>query len=152
MRHLMILLPAVVAAPTCHGQDKSGNSDFVAALALKEFAQFQRLHEALEHMEFPQPENRIRTWKQHNTEGFAREADPGLGITIDADEWTLARIKGLWKINWKDYDLANVAVITKHGKQIQFVDVTDDNISEVADLPIRRGDAVIFLKKTEKAR
>lgn len=103
-------------------------------------------------MKFPQPENRIRTWKQHNTEGFAGKADPGLGITIDADERTLERIKGMWKINWKDYDLANVAVITKHGKQLQFVDMTDDNIDEVADLPIRRGDAVIFLKKKEKAK
>ncbi len=148
MRLTMILLLAAIATPAIsHGQEKPAKVDFVAALKLKEFAQLKRLYIALEHMEFPNPENRIRTWKQHNTEGIAGESDPGLGITIDADEWTLERVKSIWKINWKDYDLSTVAVITKRGKQIQFVDMTGDNVDKVKDLPIRRGDAVIFLKK-----
>lgn len=147
MKLTMILLLAAFATHISHGQDSRNNAKFVDALALNEFSQLNRLHAALERMKFPKLENRIRTWRQNNTDGFTGETDPGIGIAIDADEWTLERVRGVWTIKNDDYDLANVAVISKRGKQIQFVDMTDNNDEKVRNLPIRRGDAVIFLKK-----
>lgn len=149
MKLTMLLLFATIATHFSHGQQNPNNEELVDALALTEFSQLNRLHAAIELMKFPKLDNRIRTWRQHKTIGFAAETDPGIGIAIDADEWTLQRVKDIWAINQDDYDLANVAVISNRGKQIQFIDMTEENVKKVRNLAIRRGDAVIFLKAEE---
>ena len=80
----------------------------------------------------------IRTWQQHSDSN-------GKGVSVDADQWMLTRVANLWSDKCENHDLANVGIISDGGRSIRIIDMRMIRNGERKDVPVKRGDIVIFL-------